>query len=82
MGYSPQIMDIFQGWYKDGTEGTYDYRPLSPLYMLLRLVLVSTYFVLQRPSEYRELFATGMLHFFSDDVSDCKAVQAEMDESY
>ena len=31
------ITDTFQGWYKDGTEGTYDYRPLSALYMLLRI---------------------------------------------
>ena len=33
------VMDVFQGWYKDGTEGTYDYRPLSALYMILRIVL-------------------------------------------
>ena len=26
----PVIMDTFQGWYKDGTEGTYDYRPVVP----------------------------------------------------
>ena len=29
--------DVFQGWYKDGTEGTPDYRALSALYMLLRI---------------------------------------------
>ena len=34
------IMDTFQGWYKDGTEGTQDYRPLSALFMLLRIALV------------------------------------------
>ena len=33
------IMDIFQGCYKDGTDGTVDWRPLSSLYMVLRLVL-------------------------------------------
>ena len=37
------IMDTFQGWYKDGTEGTYDYRPLSALYMLLRIGLVGEF---------------------------------------
>ena len=37
------IMDTFQGWYKDGTEGTYDYRSLSALYMLLRVTLVGEY---------------------------------------
>ena len=31
------IMDIFQGWYKDGTEGTRDYRYLSALGLLLRI---------------------------------------------
>ena len=37
------IMDTFQGWYKDGTEGTYDYRPLSALYMLLRVGLIGEF---------------------------------------
>ena len=32
-------MDIFQGWYKDGTAGTRDYRPFSALYMLYRIML-------------------------------------------
>ena len=27
-------MDLFQGWFKDGTQGTRDYRSLSVLYML------------------------------------------------
>ena len=34
------IMDIFQGWYKDGTEGTRDYRSFSAVSMLLRIALV------------------------------------------
>ena len=33
------IMDIFQGWYKDRTEGTSDYRSFSALYLLLRIGL-------------------------------------------
>ena len=32
-----QIMDIFQGWYKDGTRDTRDFRPLSALCLILRL---------------------------------------------
>ena len=40
------VMDIFQGWYKDGTEGTYDYRPFSALYMIMRIVLSFAYFKL------------------------------------
>jgi hypothetical protein len=32
------IMDIFQGWYKDGTEGTRDYRSVSAVYLLLRIL--------------------------------------------
>ena len=31
------IMNIFQGWYKDGTEGTRDYRSFSSLYLFLRV---------------------------------------------
>ena len=33
------IMDIFQGWYKDGTDGTHDYRSVSALYLWLRLLI-------------------------------------------
>ena len=40
------IMDTFQGWYKNGTEGTYDYRPLSALYMILRVVIATCYIAL------------------------------------
>ena len=40
------IMDTFQGWYKDGTEGTYDYRPLSALYMILRVSFVGEYLII------------------------------------
>ena len=31
------IADVFQGWYKDGTEGMPDCRALCALYMLLRI---------------------------------------------
>ena len=46
------IMDTFQGWYKDGTEGTYDYRPLSALYMLLRVSFVGEYLIIIDISAY------------------------------
>ena len=37
------IMDIFQGWYKDGTQGTQDYRSVSALYLLLRILIASNF---------------------------------------
>ena len=40
------VMDTFQGWYKNGTEGSYDYRPLSSLYMILRVVIAMSYIAL------------------------------------
>ena len=62
------IMDTFQGWYKDGTEGTYDYRPLSALYMLLRIGLVTEYLTVIGLSLYSngglKWFVTGLLHVF------------------
>ena len=58
-------MDVFQGWYKDGTEGTYDYRSLSALYMILRIVLSFAYFELLVTREY-DLFeiAVGLLYAY------------------
>ena len=62
------IMDTFQGWYKDGTEGTYDYRPLSALYMLLRIGLVAEYLTVIGLNLYSsgglKWFVTGMMHVF------------------
>ena len=59
------IMDTFQGWYKDGTEGTYDYRPLSALYMILRVALVGEYLTVIGLSPYSnggiKWFVTGLL---------------------
>ena len=46
------VMDVFQGWYKDGTEGTYDYRSLSALYMILRIVFSFAYFKLLVSRKY------------------------------
>ena len=48
----PLVMDVFQGWYKDGTEGTYDYRYFSALYMILRIVLSFAFFELLMEESY------------------------------
>ena len=60
------IMDAFQGWYKDGTEGTRDYRQLSALYMLLRIALVGEYLtVIHLSVQSKGLIkwhVTGVLH--------------------
>ena len=62
-----QLMDIFQGWYKDGTEGTRDFRSFSALYMMLRIGL-SGEFVLVILRDYRddhvmkEVVLLGVIH--------------------
>ena len=60
------IMDTFQGWYKDGTEGTYDYRPLSALYMRPRIGLVAEYLTVIGLNLYNsgglKWLVTGMMH--------------------
>ena len=57
------VMDVFQGWYKDGTEGTYDYRPLSAIYMILRIALGLAYFKLLVSREHILLGTiVGLLH--------------------
>ena len=40
------IMDIFQGWYKDGEEETRDYRQLSSLYFLLSIIFSCIFVVI------------------------------------
>ena len=46
------VMDVFQGWYKDGTNGTYDFRALSALYMVLRISFAGE-FILVLMFQYR-----------------------------
>ena len=46
------LMDVFQGWYKDSTNGTADFRALSALYMILRLCFASE-FLLSLMFQYR-----------------------------
>ena len=61
------VMDIFQGWYKDGTDGTRDYRYFSALYLLLRIGL-GCEFVVMIVRDYKddrllwEWTALGILH--------------------
>ena len=60
------IMDTFQGWYKDGTEGTYDYRSLSALYMILRIGLLGECLTVIAVSPQTRVtskwYITGYLH--------------------
>ena len=63
------IMDIFQGWYKDGTEGTKDYRSFSALYFILRAVLTADFIVIvSLKFELRQILlewtVLGILHIF------------------
>ena len=61
------IMDVFQGWYKDGTEGTHDYRPLSALYMLIRVGFVFMILFLHvmdiKDDNLMEWIGPGLVHF-------------------
>ena len=59
------IADVFQGWYKDGTEDTRDYRALSALYMLLRIICGAVFLLLVRYRHHSVLgsYFLGMSHF-------------------
>ena len=61
------IMDIFQGQYKNGTEGTRDCRYFSALYLLLRIGLGCEFVVVQSTIDYkdirpREWLVPGIIH--------------------
>ena len=62
------VMDTFQGWYKDGTEGTSDYRQLSALYLLLRIGLAIEFLVVilvnQRHRGQWKWLIPGVIHIF------------------
>ena len=47
--------DVFQGFYKNGTNGTHDYRYFAGLYLLFRTVLLVAFI---SPSSYRWLILT------------------------
>ena len=59
------VADIFQGWYKDGTEGTRDFRAVSALYFLLRIMLSSVFILLMFVS-YNPYgwYTFGLFHIF------------------
>ena len=49
------FVDTYQGCFKDGTNGTRDYRALSALYLVLRFVLLSLYV------QHREIYNNGLI---------------------
>ena len=56
-------MDIFQGYYKDGTEGTFDYRAFSALYMIIRFGIALAYAAFVLSSYELEIqIGVGVLH--------------------
>ena len=56
------IMDIFQGWFKDGTENSLDYRCFSSLYMLLRLAFAFTIIPTLFGTYHHVWVISGLLH--------------------
>ena len=59
------FMDVFQGYYKDGTAGTPDWRCFSALYLIFRIVVITTHLF---PGDYKNLIrflclATASLMF-------------------
>ena len=65
-GVLHSVMDIFQGWYKDGTDGMYDYRPFSAFYMILRVGVGFTFIVIIFTDHdgTRVDYIFGILHIF------------------
>ena len=61
------VVDIFLGWYKDGTESTRDFRAVSALYFLLRITLSSCFILLMFVS-YNPYgwYTFGLFHMFSE----------------
>ena len=57
------IMDIFQEWYKDGTEGTRDYRFISGFYFLLRIGLVCQLVVMLLMAYSNRIYGSGEHQF-------------------
>lgn len=59
-------MDVFQGWYKDGTQGTRDFRSLSALYMLIRVgfvfMILALHIIDIKTDELMEWIGPGITH--------------------
>ena len=65
MGRSSSACRYLQGWYKDGTKGTRDYRAVSALYLYLRIGFGGTFIVLVANStRILSWCVVGMLHIF------------------
>ena len=58
------IMDIFQGWYKDGTDSVMDYRSFSSLYMLLRVMFAFTFIAILMNRLNTPWLLLGLFHVF------------------
>ena len=56
------VMDIFQGWYKDGTKDTQDFRPLSALCLLLRIGFGCEFIIKEYKDYYNAILALGVFH--------------------
>ena len=56
------VMDVFQGWYKDGTENSLDYRPLSALYMILRIIISCIIGATLDNQIHQKWIVVGLLH--------------------
>ena len=51
LGFLGKLINIFQGVYKDGTEGTFNYRSFSALYMILRIGIACEFMFIVIPYE-------------------------------
>ena len=58
------IMDIFQGWYKDGTDSVTDYRALSALYMILRVMFTFIFITILISHFNTPWLLFGLFHVF------------------
>ena len=60
------IADVFQGWCKDGTDGTPDYGALSALYMLMRIICGAGFLmlVIHRHHYILGSYFLGLSHIF------------------
>ena len=56
------IMDVFQGWYKDGTNSSTDYRSLSTLYMLIRIAMSSIFAAIMFNRIHQKWVIMGLVH--------------------
>ena len=57
-------MDIFQGWYKDGTDSVTDYRALSALYMILRVMFTFIFITILISHFNTPWLLFGLFHVF------------------